>query len=128
MTVYVIGPMTSRPHYNVVAFETAVAQWTLGGWTVKTPLDADSIIWRKHYGRDFDPRTDKCDYGDPLLREMVVEGIGMMLGCDGVAVLPGWEKSAGTIPEVLIARNALLPLYDAPSMFRINPTLRVLVA
>jgi hypothetical protein len=103
--VYIAGPMTGREHYNVAAFEAAAERWSFAGYEVETPFEANSRVWRKHYGCDFDPRTDTCDWGDPILSEMLAEDFGSLFRADIVALLPGWENSKGSKAELLIALN-----------------------
>ena len=38
--------------------------------------------------------------------------IPLMLACDGLAVLPGWEASAGARLEVDIAQRLNMPIKD----------------
>lgn len=103
MRAYIAGPMTGLHGYNAVAFRAAAADWEDQGWQVTTPLDTTSLIWRRHFGRDFDPFTDKCDYGDRLLAETWVENVRAITEADIVAFLPGWEKSKGCLIEHAIA-------------------------
>jgi len=119
MKTYIAGPMTGRPHYNVAAFRHAAAAWTDTGATAETPFEANSRVWRRHYGRDFDPFTDTCDYGDPLLPEMFAEDVVTMLGCDQVALLPGWEQSSGVSRELPIALLFRKPVFDAATFERL---------
>jgi len=41
------------------------------------------------------------------------EDIGILLGVDCVAVLPGWERSRGAMLEVTIAAALDLPIFEA---------------
>ncbi len=100
---YVAGPMSGSEFYNVVEFERVAAEWTLKGYKVLTPFDTNSIVWQRHYGRDFDPRVDKCEYGDPLLVEMFIEDLKAALLADVIVLLEGWPKSKGATREVAVA-------------------------
>jgi hypothetical protein len=110
MNIYVAGPMTGHAAYNVDAFRDVATAWTLAGHVVETPFDADSRVWKRHYGRAFDPYVDTCDYGDPLLREMFAEDIAVLLASDAVVVLPGWEQSKGATLECRIAAQFGIPI------------------
>lgn len=101
---YVAGPMTGYVHYNVYAFRDAQAALEAEGHCAVTPFEANSTVWRKHFGRDFDPFTDKCDYGDPLIAEMFLADLEVLRCADVVAFLPGWEASRGAKVEMLMAR------------------------
>jgi len=113
MRVYIAGPMTGYEHYNLAGFESAAAQWRDLGHEVETPFDANSRVWKRHYGRAFDPHCDKCDWGDPVLREMFAEDAATLLRSDAIALLPGWRKSRGANLELSIARAFGLLVYDA---------------
>jgi hypothetical protein len=111
--------MTGFTAYNHAAFAYAQAQWRDAGHDATTPFDANSRVWHRHYRRAFDPYTDKCEYGDPLLREMFAEDVATLLGCDAVVVLPGWERSSGVSRELPIALLFKLPVYDAATFEQI---------
>jgi hypothetical protein len=113
MRVYIAGPMTGHEHYNVAAFQYAAAKWRDAGWDAETPFDANSRVWRKHHGRDFDPTKDVCDWGDPILAEMLLEDMTVLCSADAIALLKGWEKSKGSRSEILVAANLGKKIYDA---------------
>lgn len=104
-TAYIAGPMTGFPLYNAAAFEYAKAKAVDAGYDAVTPFECNSVVWRRHHGRDFDPTKDTCDYGDPILAEMLVEDMAALSRSDVVIVLDGWEKSKGARLEVLLAQN-----------------------
>lgn len=111
--VYIAGPMTGYEYYNAAAFSYAKAQWTDAGYDARTPFDANSVVWRKHHGRDFDPLRDVCDWGDPILAEMLAEDFAELCRADVVALLPNWEKSKGARSELLVALNLGKEVRDA---------------
>lgn len=110
---YIAGPMTGYPAYNAEAFWVAAKDWADAGWRVVTPFECNSTVWMRHYGRAFDPFTDKCDWGDPILKEMFAEDVRALCSSDVVAFLPGWEKSRGATMEHRLATMFDLPCYDA---------------
>ncbi len=63
MKAYIAGPMTGYPSYNVVAFEWAAALWKSRGYEVVTPFDCCNMVFRKHFGTDFDPHNDTIEDG-----------------------------------------------------------------
>lgn len=111
--VYIAGPMTGHPAYNHAAFVYAAAKWDDAGYEVETPFDASSRVWRRHHGRAFDPHTDRCDWGDPLVAEMLAEDVAALMRADLMALLPGWEKSKGARAEILLAMNVGKEIRDA---------------
>lgn len=92
MKLYISGPITGVPNYqeNFIKAETILKQ---AGHEVINPcavvLD-DSAIWEDYMKAD----------------------IPLMLMCDGVAVLPGWEASAGARLEVDIAQRLNVSIKD----------------
>lgn len=111
--IYIAGPMTGIPSYNIEAFREAADRFRLLGWTPLIPHDLNSIVWRRHFGRDFDPTRDVCEYGDPILNEMVAEDLKQLCSAHAIALLPGWEKSRGARAEALIANNLKMHFFDA---------------
>lgn len=112
MKVYIAGPMTGHEYYNLHAFERAARHWRLQGHEVETPFDANSRVWRRHHGRDFDPTTDTCEYGDPILREMFAEDVAVLCGSDAVVMLDGWRDSRGASMEKALADLMGIPTWD----------------
>lgn len=113
MHIYLAGPMTGRPHYNVEQFEFYESRLEGDGHTVVTPFAPNSVVWSRHFGRPFDPRSDECDYGHPLLPEMLAEDFKVLLSADGVYFLPGWRQSRGSRHEFAMARALGKPCHEA---------------
>ena len=113
MHVYIAGPMTGYEEYNHPAFLRAESEWRKAGYDAVTPVEANNAVWQKHFGRDFDARTDVCDYGDPLLREILAADLALLATADAVALLPGWRKSRGANLELAVASSMGLPVFDA---------------
>ena len=112
-TIYIAGPMTGHEAYNHRAFAAAQEFLQSMGWNAVTPFASNSVVWQRHYGRDFDPYTDACDYGEPILNEMIAEDIGALCRAYAIALLPGWENSRGARIELVISLNLGKPVYDA---------------
>lgn len=110
--LYVAGPMTGIPLYNYPAFETAREKYTARGYDVQTPFDCNSRVWERHYGKPFNPGVDKCDYGDPLLLEMMDEDIRTCIHAHTIVFLEGWIRSRGGRMECVIAHTAGKKLID----------------
>lgn len=112
--IYIAGPMTGFTAYNVGLFreEAAQARMRYGPALVITPFETNSRVWRRHYGRDFDPYHDHCDYGDPLVREMITEDVHAMLASDLVIALDGWMRSRVAGVEVQLAHLAAIPVVN----------------
>ena len=96
-TLYVAGPMTGIKDYNYPAFDAAQDTLRAAGFHVATP----TVIGRRH------------GYDKPhafYLRR----ALALMLGADGVAVLPGWEASRGARLEVHVAKSLSMPVHNVP--------------
>jgi hypothetical protein len=122
--VYVAGPMTHIPHFNIPAFEEAAATLRSRGYEVVSPVELDSAEMRAvgMASPDGDPAPYygklKDSWGNLLARDVRIitdEGI------DAVYVLPGWERSRGARLETFVA-NAIhgLPVYSYPSRERVS--------
>lgn len=127
MKVYIGGPMTGHYRYNQVAFYAAADAWNNRGHAATTPFDTNSQVWHDHYGRPFDPGTDKCDYGDPILAEMIAADVQEICDADALVVLPGWQESRGTRLEVLVALTMSKPIFDAVSFKELHVEAGVII-
>lgn len=112
MKLYVAGPMTGREAYGHAHFMRAVERLVELGHDPVTPFQANSEVWQRHHGRDFDPYNDTCEYGDPLLREMFAADVSLLLSRDGIALLDGWRESRGAATEKQIADLFRMPAMD----------------
>lgn len=88
MRVYVAGPMTGLPNFNYDAFHDAAGRLREMGHEVENPAEnvnesGEWIEWMKL-------------------------ALAQVLRCDGIALLDGWESSAGATLEVHVATNLKL--------------------
>lgn len=96
--IYLAGPMTGHSEHNFPAFREAASRLEAAGWEVVNPAD------------NFGGRTD-------LPRESYLRAdVALLLQCDTVAVLPGWETSLGAKLEYLLARELQMPIFDAETL------------
>lgn len=103
--IYLAGPMTGRQFYNYEAFLAAKQALEVSGRVVRFPFDADNIVWNRHFGVDFDPMKDVCEWGDPKLGEIAIENQRFIVECDTICILPEWFMSKGTMQELVFAIN-----------------------
>jgi hypothetical protein len=91
--LYLCGPMSDLPDLNIPAFNSEAGRLRALGYDVVNPaeLNAPDTPWAQCM------RTD----------------IRMLLLCDAIALLPGWEKSRGANLEWLIATELGMPVYDS---------------
>jgi hypothetical protein len=94
MKLYLAGPMTGYPEFNFPAFAAESARLRALGFEVVNPAELN-------VGNDGDWLT--CMRTD--IRELVT--------CEGIALLPGWEKSKGARIEEGIARQLGFCVYTS---------------
>lgn len=108
MKVYLAGPMRGIPHFNFPAFHAAAKQLRAQRYIVFSPAERDI---ERHNGVDIS--HDNADGSDTLAAEKhgfdlrTVLSEDLMYICkeaDAIALLPGWEKSAGVGAELATAR------------------------
>ena len=95
MILYVAGPMTGYPEFNYPAFDAAEKYLTDLGYGVLNPVRAE----------DYNT-TGKPQEWHWYMRH----ALRMVVSADGLALLPGWEKSRGALLEVYVAHNLALPV------------------
>lgn len=109
MRLYVAGPMTGYPHFNIPAFDAMAAELRANGHEVISPAELDDPDDRAaalaspdgsalHYGSD---ALRKQTWGDFLARDVKLLADD---GIEGVVVLPGWNHSRGALLETYVAR------------------------
>lgn len=95
LTVYISGPMTGLPEYNYPAFAAAAEAWRDLGHTVLSPHEA----FGGDKGRDY--------------HDYIREDVRMLVQCDAIALLPGWERSRGARLELHVAQMMGCAVYSA---------------
>lgn len=94
--IYLAGPMRGYPDYNRPVFRQAADRLRQLGFEVYCPdEDAYDGSWAApaHY--------------DAMRRNFTV-----LLDCDALVVLPGWERSRGAKAEIEVARQIGLPVVN----------------
>jgi len=127
MKVYIAGPMTGRELYNFPAFDEAADRWRALGHEVTTPADITRGEWQRKHWRAFDPASDRCEYGDPLLCELFALDLAAVCEADEIALLPGYEKSKGARLEIAVAMQLGKPLCCAATGDPISVAVAVLL-
>ena len=94
MRLYLAGPMRGIPDFNFPVFYTAAAYLRSLGYDVFNPAEED----HKAHGNDVDPAT--LDIREVFERDTR----WICQFADGVALLPGWDKSLGARAELSLAR------------------------
>lgn len=106
--VYISGPMRGQPHWNRAAFTKAHIVWSREGWQVFNPhVLAEAMGYT--IGEEVPPGPEHRDH----LTHVIRCDVAHIQTCDALALLAGWEYSAGCTVEVAMAQFLGLPLYDA---------------
>lgn len=98
--IYLAGPMTGMPEYNYPAFHAEAARLRAVGYHVENPAENS-------------PQPDWDSYMRQALRQM--------LGCDLIALLPGWQGSRGAVLERSVALQVGLPIVEVDQLPTIEP-------
>lgn len=117
MMVYLAGPMRGYPEFNFpLFFEVEEALKQQQGWEVLSPARMDRQL-------GFDPKNLKgteqelaflgFDLGDAMRRDL-----NAITQCDGICLLPGWEKSRGARVEAQVANEINLAFYEWDPVLR----------
>ncbi|BBP99105.1 hypothetical protein BSFA1_42340 [Burkholderia sp. SFA1] len=94
MRIYVAGPMSGYPELNFPAFYAEAARLSEMGFEIVNPAEID-------VGPN--PTWLTCMRAD----------IKLLVDCDGIALLPGWEQSDGANVEHTLARGLGLRVMQA---------------
>ncbi len=123
MKIYLAGPMTGYDKFNFPAFDFWRDFLTEAGHSVFSPADNDRGLLGK--AGDWLPTEEDQDgnwkvwkiEGAPSLRKMLGDDLSWIAAnADGIAMMPGWEKSSGANAEWALAKALGLDifyLYDA---------------
>lgn len=97
MRLYIAGPMTGLPELNFPEFERVAVALRSKGHEIISPHEVcpdKSMAWR-----------------DAMKRDIVV-----LLECEGIVRLNGWERSRGASLEHYIAAELGLTIYDVAEL------------
>lgn len=112
MHLYIAGPMSGIPQFNIPAFDAAAASLRSQGHDVTNPADEDSPAVRaaglaSTTGNLADLAPTGETWGDLLARDVKIVADRV----DGVVLLPGWENSRGARLEAFVAVQCKKPVY-----------------
>jgi hypothetical protein len=102
--LYVAGPMTGVPHFNIPAFDAAAADLRERGFTVFSPAELDDAKVRELALASEDGcavehvKATGQRWIDLLVRDLLV-----VADVDAVIVLPSWKRSRGARLETFVA-------------------------
>lgn len=105
MKIYIAGPMTGIPQFNVPLFDKVAFALRLQGYTVVSPAELDSPEMRREALRSKDGALGPLEqatgetWGHVLARDV------LMLcdtGIEGIVLLPNWWQSRGATLETTV--------------------------
>lgn len=91
MTTYIAGPMTGYPDFNYPMFKTVATQLRSQGIDVVSPTEHTN-----------DKPPDAYSVEKPYAYYLR-QSLRMLLNCNEIVLLPGWEQSGGAQLERQIA-------------------------
>jgi hypothetical protein len=127
MKIYIAGPMSGIPQFNIPAFDEAAERLREAGYDAVSPAELDDPETRAAALASEDGEMKGAlngeTWGDFLARDvkLVADEI------DAIALLPGWEGSRGAQLELHVARLCNLPIYRYQDgrLFELNEEERV---
>jgi hypothetical protein len=109
--VYLSGGMTNLPSFNFPMFDSCAAALRREGYTVYSPAENDRRVWAK-LGVEAECDVPGFATGDVVkyskwvgdTKDLFRWDFGTInYHCDGIVMLPGWEKSSGARWERVVA-------------------------
>lgn len=105
MKVYLAGPMRGIPQFNFPAFDYAAAKLREQGFEVFSPAERDRTVYSTRLEANPTGSEEQAvkEVGFSLRKAFHADTEWISLHADGIALLPGWEKSSGAIAENALA-------------------------
>lgn len=111
MKLYLAGPMRTEPHLNFPLFLWAALSLRMRGHEVVSPAELDVVEGRVEWDLARMTLNAPCVVDNTPDRAAVLQrAVSAALSCEGMALLPGWEKSHGCSVEIASVLD-----YGAPS-------------
>jgi nucleoside 2-deoxyribosyltransferase len=100
MRLYIAGPMGSKaPDYNFASFHAAAESLRAAGHSVINPAELEDTP-----ARVLPPGMVWGERPTPHQRAwFLARDFRLLSGCDGIALLPDWDKSTGACCELTVA-------------------------
>lgn len=116
--VYIAGPMSGHPKFNVPAFVAAQKNLVAQGLDAILPVDMDSPAER----RQLLASKDGSEPGPRSWATLLSEDLKLIgdTGVEGIAVLPGWQYSKGAKLETYFSRLLGLEIVHYPSLKKVS--------
>lgn len=101
MRLYVSGPITGYPDHNKPMFDAVTLSLTSAGHEVVNPHTVCTILDEHECKGPCNPSDALLPWEDYLRSDLVA----MLLGADGLAMLPKWSASRGARLEHMVAES-----------------------
>lgn len=113
MRIYLAGPMSNIPHFNYPAFNAAAAELRSAGHVVFNPAEHDI----ETFGKDISnptgcAETAAKEHGFDRRAALKADLSWICDNAEGIALLPGWERSSGANAERALATALGLKIID----------------
>lgn len=108
MRVYLAGPMTGIPKFNIPEFDETTSLLRSMGHEVVSPAELDGASVRAHLLRS--STGSHADYPANMgWSEYLTRDIDVLMnnGIEAVVVLPGWQDSKGARLETFVAKGII---------------------
>ena len=114
MKVYIAGPMRGYAEFNYPAFHAAAKYLRSHGHEVFSPAEQDI---KRHNGEDISKGTSgnlaEIEAKGFNLRDAIMDDLEFIgRHADAIALLPGWNKSAGVKVELALANFLGLKVWE----------------
>ena len=104
MRVYIAGPMRAEPDWGARAFGRAKALLASLGHEPVSPADLDRA-------EGIAPCGAGDGFGVEGWHRVMRRDLGLVMGCDAVALLPNWHASRGARAERFVAETVGIPIW-----------------
>lgn len=106
MKLYLAGPMRGYENFNFPAFDYAAAKLREVGFEVFSPAENDrkTIGGENFVNKTGDEKELEAKTGFNIRKALRDDTHYICVHADGIALLPGWEKSVGAVAEHALAR------------------------
>lgn len=102
-TLYLSGPMRGYAKFNFPLFNRVAAELRAHGLTIKNPAEHDCEVYPDIESWEGFESGDTATCPKFILPDSLMWDFHTILNADGIALLPGWEKSSGARAERFVA-------------------------
>ena len=114
MKVYLAGPMSGRPGFNIPAFDAAAEYLRHEGFDVVSPAEVDGETTRAILLTSVNGSHDDLPPSDGGWSAYLARDFRILAdeGIQAIVTLPEWETSRGARLEVVVGAELGIPRYD----------------